>query len=120
MAKWQVDAMLDAALDHISGNAIELYVCSAQPGNYAGIAAVNLAGLAVPSFQANADGDTSGRKLTVDQEPDISISASGDATHIVLASATVLLYVTTCTTQTLTSGGTVTVPAWDIEIADAT
>jgi hypothetical protein len=31
-----------------------------------------------------------------------------------------LLYVTTCTSQSLTSGGTVTVPAWDIEIADAT
>lgn len=119
MGKWQVDAMLDAALAHISGNAIELYVCTAQPANYAGIAAVALTGAAVPSYQAAADGDVSGRKLAVDEEPDISITASGEATHIVLASATVLLYVTTCTTQTLTSGGTVTVPTWDIEIEDA-
>lgn len=120
MAKWQIDAMLDTALDYISTNAIELYVCSAQPANYAGIAAVALTGAAVPSYQANADGDVSGRKLAVDEEADISITASDDATHVVLASATVLLYVTTCTLQALTSGGTVTVPTWDIELEDVT
>jgi hypothetical protein len=32
--------------------------------------------------------------------------------------ASALLYVTTCTSQALTAGNTVTVPAWDIEIAD--
>ena len=120
MGKYQEDLMLDAALDYISTNAIDLYVCSAQPANYAGIAAVALTGAAVPSYQANQDGDASGRKLAVDEEADISITASDNATHVVLASATVLLYVTTCTSQALTSGGTVTVPTWDIEIADAT
>ena len=119
MAKWQIDLMLDAALDYISSNAVELYVCTGQPANYAGIAALALTGAAVPTFQANANGDVSGRKLTVDSEVDIPITATGDATHIVLASATVLLYITTCTTQNLTSGGTVTTPAWDIELADA-
>ena len=120
MAKFQNDLILDAALDEISSNVVELYVTSAQPANYAAIAGVALTGAAVPSFQANADGDVSGRKLEVDQELAISITASGDATHIVLASATVLYYVTTTTTQTLTSGGTVDVPAWDIEFADVT
>lgn len=119
MAKWQIDAMLDAALDYISSNAVELYVCSAQPANYAGIAAVALTGAAVPSFQANQDGDGGGRKLAVDEEADISVTASDDATHVVLASGSVLLYVTTCTLQALTSGNTVTVPTWDIEIDDA-
>ncbi len=119
MAKWQIDAMLDAALAYISGNAIELYVCSGQPANYAGIAAVALTGAAVPGFTGPADGDTNGRKLTVDEEADIPVTASGNATHVVLASGTVLLYVTTSTSQALVSGNTVTVPAWDIEIADA-
>ncbi len=119
MAKWQIDAMLDTALDYISTNAIELYVCSSQPANYAAIAGAALTGSSVPSYQANQDGDAGGRKLQVDEEADISITGSGDATHVALASATVLLYVTTCTTQTLTSGGTVTVPTWDIEIDDA-
>lgn len=120
MAKWQNDAMLDTALDYISGNATELYVCSSQPADRAAAIAAALTGAATPSFQANADGDTSGRKLAVDAEADISITASGDATHIALCSGTTLLYVTTSTTQSLSSGGTVTVPTWDIEIADAT
>jgi len=120
MAKWQNDAMLDAALSYISSNATELYVCTAQPTDRANAIATALTGAATPSFTGPANGDTSGRKLTVDQEPDISITGNGDATHIALCSGTLLLYVTTCTTQTLTSGGTVTVPAWDIEIADVT
>lgn len=119
MAKWQIDAMLDAALSYISSNATELYVCTAQPTDRANAISVALTGAATPSFTGPADGDTSGRKLTVDQEASISITASGTATHIALCSGTLLLYVTTCTSQALTSGGTVTVPAWDIEIADA-
>lgn len=120
MAKWQIDAMLDAALTYISTNATQLFVCNGQPANYAGIAAMALTGGAVPSFQTPANGDVSGRKLAVDQEPDIPVTATGNATHVALASATVLLYVTTCTLQGLTSGNTVTVPTWDIEIADVT
>jgi len=119
MAKWQIDAMLDAALTYISTNATQLFVCSGQPANYAGIAAVALTGGAVPSFQVNANGDAGGRKLAVDEEADITVTATGDATHVALASADTLLYVTTCTLQGLTSGNTVTVPTWDIEIDDA-
>lgn len=119
MAKFQIDAMLDTALDYISTNAIEIYVCTGQPANYAGIAALALTATAVPGYAANADGDVSGRKLAVNELTDESITSSGTATHIVLASATVLLYVTTCTSQALSSGGTVTVPTWDIEIEDA-
>lgn len=120
MAKWQNDLMLDAALDYISTNGTEMYVCTAQPTDRANAIATKLTTVATPSYQANADGDVSGRKLAVDAEVDIPISASGDATHIAICSGTLLLYVTTCTTQTLTSGGTVTVPTWDIEIEDVT
>ena len=119
MAKWQNDLMLDAALNYISTNSVEMYVCSGQPANYAGIAAVALTGAITPTFQSLANGTTSGRKLAVDAKADAAITSSGDATHIVLSSATVLLYVTTSTTQALSSGGTVSVPAWNIELADA-
>ena len=119
MAKYQIDAMLDAALAYISSNTTELYVCSSQPTDRATAISTGLTGAATPSFTGPVNGDTSGRKLTVDQEPDIPITGTGDATHIALCSGTTLLYVTTCTTQALTSGGTVTVPVWDIEIADA-
>ena len=108
MAKWQIDAMLDAALAYISGTATQLFVCSGQPANYAGIAAVALTGGAIPSFQSPANGDISGRKLAIDEEVDIPITVTGDATHIVLASSNTFLYVTTCTLQGLTEGNTVT------------
>jgi len=66
---------------------------------------------------SKANGDVSGRKLTVAAQNSLSIDASGSATHIAINNG-VDYYVTTCTSQALTSGGTVSVPAWDIEIAD--
>ena len=121
MAKACSDAYMDAMLALID-NADTLTVCSAQPANEAGIAAVALASVALTPGAGNGDftlanGDTNGRKLTIAQQAAISITASGDATHVVLDDGT-NIYVTTCTTQTLTSGGTVTVPAFDIEISD--
>ena len=119
MAKWQNDAMLDAALGYITTNATEMYVCTSQPADRAAAITAALTGAITPTFTGPANGDVSGRKLTVDQKADQSITASGDATHIALCSGSTLLYVTTCTTQTLASGGTVTIPVWDIEVEDA-
>jgi hypothetical protein len=119
MAKATPDAILDAMADAIKAAVTTEYVCSAEPANYAGIAAVALASVACATGDlTKADGDTNGRKVTVVQKSAVSISASGTATHVVLASGTTLLYVTTCTSQALTSGGTVTIPAWKIEVAD--
>ena len=52
----------------------------------------------------------------------VPIDTTGTATYIALTKSTgsVLLYVTTCTSQALTAGGTVDFPAWDIELADPT
>jgi aspartate oxidase len=105
-----------------------MYVCTDQPANYAGIAAVALVGpITLTPGAGNgdftlADGDVSGRKLTVAAQSGTA-SASGDADHIVLATggATDLLrYVTTNTLQTVTSGNQVNVGAWDIEFRDPT
>ena len=122
MAKFMSDSVPDAMLDAIAAGS-RVTVCSAQPANFAGIAAVLLASVAVTPGDGNGDftianGDTSGRKLTVAQQASISISASGTATHVCIDDGTNLLYGTTCTSQALTSGGTVTVPAFDIEVAD--
>ena len=130
MGKYQIDAMLDAALDYIKNNTTQICVCSAQPTTYAeatttydgGASKYKLAvktGLSSGSFTGAANGDVSGRKLTVNQQAAITVDASANATHIALCSGTTLLYVTTCTSQALTAGNTVTVPAWDIELADA-
>jgi len=122
MAKATPDAVLDAPADYIIARADKLYICSGQPANYAGIAAVALADVAIDSGDfTKANGDTSGRKVTVGQQSNIPIDSSGTATHVVLAkdaSTSELLQVTTCTSQALTAGGTVTCPAYDIEFAD--
>lgn len=124
MAKATPDDVLDTFLDEIA-LADTLYVCSGQPANFAGIAAVALADVTLTPGDGNGDfaignGDTNGRKVAVAQQSAVPIDSSGTANHIVLADAanSRLLYVTTCTAQALTSGGTVTVPAWDVEIAD--
>jgi hypothetical protein len=118
MAKFTPDAVLDEMLDKIA-TGTRLVVCSTQPANYAGIAAVALADVTVDSGDfTKANGDTSGRKVTIGQQSNVPIDTSGTAGHISIDDGSTLLYVTTCTSQALTSGGTVTVPAWDIEIAD--
>lgn len=128
MAKFAPDAEMDAALDHIA-LADELWICTTQPANYAGIAALALAGpVTLTPGNGNGDftianGDVSGRKLTTAQQAAIPIDVSGSAEHIVLATggATDLIRaITTCTAQALVDTGTVTVPAWDWEIADPT
>lgn len=123
MAKQAPDPVMDAAFDYIDQSNI-MHVCSAEPANYAGIAAVSLASVAVtPDTDfTKANGDVSGRKVTVAAKSGVSVTASGTATHIVLARSTdsTLRYATTCTSQALTAGNTVNIPAWKVEIADPT
>jgi hypothetical protein len=127
MAKWANDNVMDAALAYVD-DATLLTVCSAQPTTYAEASSTyKLADVVMTAGAGGGDytlanGDSSGRKLTVAQQANMDIDSSGNATHIALSisGSSTLVYVTTCTTQALTAGGTVTVPAWDIEIADPT
>jgi hypothetical protein len=124
VAKQSPDTTLDAMLEEIA-TCTRLVVCSAEPANFAGIAAVLLASVTLTAGDGGGDftianGDSSGRKLSVLQQAAISITTTGTATHVSLDDGATLKYVTTCTSQLLTSGGTVTVPEWDIEIADPT
>jgi hypothetical protein len=121
MAKIVDDSVLDGALNIIKNNVTAESVCSTQPTTRT--EAITTYMLATKTISGSdvtgpANGDTSGRKITMNQQAAISITNSGTAQHVALTSGTVLLYVTTCTSQALTSGNTVTVPAWDIEIAD--
>lgn len=124
MAKKVDNSVLDAALNEIKNNCNLMTVCSAEPANYA---AANVGGgdflgdvsMANGDFTI-ADGDTSGRKVTVGSKSGVNVDNTGSATHVALldTGTSTLLYVTTCTAQSLTSGNTVTFPTWDIEIAD--
>jgi hypothetical protein len=123
MGKQAPDATIDAMFDYIDQSNI-IHVCSAEPANYAGIAAVSLASTAMTpdTDYTKANGDTSGRKVTMAAKNTVSVGTSGTATHIAIARSTdsTLRYVTTCTSQALTSGNTVNIPAWKVEVGDPT
>lgn len=65
-----------------------------------------------------ADGDVSGRKVTMAQKTGVAITGTGTALHVVLSLASVIKDITTCTSQALTIGGTLTIPQWDHEVLD--
>jgi len=120
--KYQVDAMLDAAFDYIRANVTQMTVCTTQPTTYSQALTVNkLATVAMVSGDiTTTPGDVSGRKMHVGSENTITVDTTGIANHIALVDTdgTALLFVTTCTTQQLTTGNTVNIPAWDDEILD--
>jgi hypothetical protein len=124
MAKAAPDTTLDGMLDQIA-LADEMYVCTTEPANYAGIAALILVGpivMAGGDF-VKANGDVSGRKITVAAKNGQEVLATGSAGHIVLATggATDLIrYITTCAAQTLTDGNTANIGSWKVEVADPT
>lgn len=120
MGKFLHDTVLDQSPNYIDANITALHVNTSQPADRAAAIADSLATAAMTGADvAIANGDVSGRKATISQKSNISITASGTATHVSLITSSILAAVTTCTSQGLTSGGTVTVPAWDIEFLDA-
>lgn len=125
--------VLDAALNYIKTNADKLNVCKGSSVTvYASaIGKVDSSGqmlaqssITSTDFTGPAEGDTSGRKIAVNAQSSLSIngiaSSSDSATHVALtnASSSEVVYVTTCTPQSLTAGNKVNTPAWDIEIRD--
>jgi hypothetical protein len=127
MPKWCSSLVLDNGLNYLYANANEFYVCSLQPSDYSTLAGAGVVlgtttlttGAVGDWTIANGDADSSGRKITCSSQT-CAISTSGTARFIAVTSSNTLLYVTTCSTQALSSGGTVSTPAWDIEIAATT
>ena len=123
MAKATPDAVLDTMLDEIA-TATRQIACSAQPTTFTEAnSTYALADVTLDSGDfTKANGDSSGRKVTIGAQNGVLIDSSGTATHIALVRVadSTLLYVTTCSSQALTANGsnTVNMPAWDIEIAD--
>jgi hypothetical protein len=128
MAKFVLDAVLDTALNEIINNADQLVICSGQPATYAdattddgsGGNALGETAIAGADFTGPADGDTNGRKLTVNQQTGITVDVTGTADHVAIVDDTNsrLLLVTTISSQSVSSGGTADVNAFDQEIAD--
>lgn len=119
MGKSVNDLVLDGAFAVLDNGTI-ITVCNAEPTTRT--QAITTYKLADETLSGGdytvANGDTSGRKCTIAQKTNVPIDTSGTATHVAICDGSNLLYVTTCTSQALTAGGTVTIPAWDVEIAD--
>jgi hypothetical protein len=138
MGKNVHDNMLDAALNYLKTNGNRLVVLSAEPTGASAYTNAMLdvdssgyrlasATISASDFTGPAEGATSGRKITVNAQSSMSIdgiAASENATHVSVvkyhssASSQMVLYTTTCTSQSLTGGNKVNTPAWAIEIRD--
>ena len=119
MAKFAPNGFYTNGLGYAAGANV-MHICSSQPATYAAAVSASLADVAMSSGDfTEGTGDVSGRKLTVAAKNAVTVNASGDGTHIVLADSVgeTLRYITTCTTQTLTAGNTMNFLTWDIEIS---
>jgi len=120
MAKKVDDSVLDGALNVID-TCTEMFITDTEPSDRAAAIAASLIGThTISGSMTIANGDTTGRKITTPAQTDVSITGDGDANHICMANGTTLLLVTTCTTQGLSSGGTVTIPAFSYTSLDPT
>ncbi len=124
MGKKVDDSVLDAALNEIKNKCNLMTACAGEPLSFA---AANVGGgnFLADVAMASADftlsnGDVSGRKVAVAAKSSIIVDNTGTADHVALLDTvnSVLLYVTTSTSLGLTSGSSLTLNTWDVEIAD--
>jgi len=118
MAKYVPDVRIDLELDVLETT--NIHVCNDQPVTYGDIAGMMLAEQVISGSFTKADGVT-GRKTTVPAQSGLTISNTGTATHVALSNGTdTLMAVTTATSQALTQGGTLDIPAWAMTVGDPT
>lgn len=120
MAKSIADVVYDAALDQIS-LANRMHLCVGQPTSFAEVLSQSLAALTVDTTDfTKADGDTSGRKVTVAAQTGFSITATDTLDHVAFIDSTQLLCVTTHPSTLVSSGDSRNTAALDIELRDPT
>lgn len=124
MAKVVHDDVIDAALGYVRDNSNELVLLNADPGTSYTQAhsAYALARITVDSSDfALANGDVSGRKVTISAQSSIGVEETGNCNHVCVNDTdnSKVLMVTTVTSQELYSGNVASTPPIDDEIADA-
>ena len=117
------DTTYDALLDVIA-TATAVHACTAEPANHAGIAAVTVGNYTLTAGDGNgdwtiADGDTSGRKITLGAQSGNNATGTGAGNFLAFTDGTTLVYVTDGSGETLNSGSPWTIGAFDVaEILD--
>ena len=113
MAK-NFDAVLDAGMDAMKSGAIRVAYCSAEPANYAGIAAVKLgeATITGTDFTGPEAHTPTGRKLTFGGKSGSTPTANGTVTHLVFHDNSAVMWgVTTTTSQAVTTSQSWNIPS---------
>ena len=115
------DNVFDSGLVYATTNGTRLDVCSSEPANYAGIAAVTLGNDTVVTGSAGA-GSPDGRAVVVPAITAGSVTATGTATHWALSDGAGILVATNTLSapQAVTNGNTFTLDAINITLRDAT
>lgn len=119
------DAVYNAALDKIA-TCTRVSACTAEPANYAGIAAVSVGNYTLTAGTGNgdwliADGDTSGRKITLLAQSGNNGTATGAASFLAFDDGATLLCVVAGSGQTVNSGSPWTIAQFKvIEMRDPT
>lgn len=125
MAKFVTDAAPDAYAAVVAAGT-RMDVCTAQPTTLAeATTTYSVGNVALTAGDGNgdftiADGDTTGRKLTVAAQDIAVASGTGDASHVAITDGSQILTVTLLNDpQTVTAGNPIQVPTFDLNIPDA-
>lgn len=116
------DDVLDDGLQVLTdATSTALHICSQEPTTRTeAVTTYSLGSKTSPTVGSPTDGDTSGRKVAISAITDGSVSATGSGTHWALVDGTRLLAASTLNGggQSVTSGNTFTLAAFDIEKPD--
>jgi hypothetical protein len=114
--------VFDAALQVLIDDGNRLDLCSQEPTNYTeATSTYSLGNQTSITIGTIADGDVSGRKVTVSATSGGTIDATGTATHYAISDAVgsqLLAAGDLTTSQQVVSGNTFTTEAFDIELPD--
>jgi len=117
------DAALDGTLDIIA-TCTRVSICSAEPANFAGIAAVSLGSYTLTAGDGNGDwtianGDTSGRKITLGAQSGNNGTDDGAADFLAFDDGTTMHWTTAGDGDTVNNGSPVNISAVKVaELAD--
>lgn len=112
--------VLDNGLSTITAATKTLHICSSEPANFAGVAGVSLGNKTGLSVGSPEDRTPSGRKVVVAAiTTGGSVTGTGSASHWAIvdtANSKLLAAYSLSSPQSVTSGNSFTLPAFDIGI----
>lgn len=119
MAKFIVDAAMDACFSYVSARCEFMLLCSTN-GTYAQMTGSQFLGSIICSGGniTQADGSTNGRAMSIAAFASVPVSVTGSILHVALVSSNALLFYTSSTAKAVTVGDAVNVPAFRDTIAD--